>query len=635
MNFVTRLASSIIIVGIVAVALALVPGQTSAQPNPSGVSAQPGLPPTQVNSDRQVLYELYYATGGLSWSVNHLRREKRVAFSYWLGNEPINSWYGVAAAGGRVIKLGLGGIGMRGNIPPELGNLANLEHLGLTDNQLTGNIPPELGNLANLEHLGLTDNQLTGNIPPELGNFTNLTHLYLHNNSLSGNIPPELGNLTKLTHLNLTGNQLTGNIPPELGNLVNLTFLRLSNPGLSGCIPYSLRFLPNSDIPQISEFLPFCGDPPPPTPTTGQTPTPTMTGPVDNTALATGRTASPTLTSQPTPSIGEPTVNFHASQTEVPKGEPVALTLSVANSIINPEMTLQLVLQLPSGVSVRGEGLSESCSVQCSAIYKVPTGENRDFLLTAVPNQLGSFNIEGRMEWLFGDDPKTHAGKSASLMLTAVEPEVPPTLTPSNVGEPTVNLHATQTQVGIGEPVVLTLAADNSIAKPEMTLKFILQVPSGWSMSGAGFTEACSGQCTATYQVPSGEQKSIFLEMLPNQTGSFNAEALMEWYFGDDVSTLTRESKSLALNVVGPAANPTPIYIPTRIPVYNPPQPPGVADTEPEWYQYEWYVVAVSIFLLAAMFLVPIAVVIGIILLVRRILRRRRNRYRSLLIARP
>ena len=328
-------------------------------------------------------------------------------------------------------------------------------------------------------------------------------------------------------------------------------------------------------------------------------------------------------------------MNFHASQTEIATGEPVVLTLSVANSIVRPEMALQLILQLPSGVSVSGEGIRGACSVQCSVTYKVPTGENRDFLLTAVPNQPGSFNIGGRMEWYFGDDLTTHGGKSTSLAISAVEPVAPPTPTPPNIGEPTVNLHATQTEVGIGEPVVLTLAADNSIAKPEMTLKFILQVPSGWSISGAGFAEACSGQCTATYQVPSGEQKSIFLEMLPNQTGSFNAEALMEWYFGDDVSTLTRESKSLALNVVGPAANPTPIYIPTRIPVYNSPQPPGVADTEPEWYQYEWYVVAVSIFLLAAMFLVPIAVVIGIILLVRRILRRRRNRYRSLLIARP
>ena len=490
----------------------------------------------------------------------------------------------VTAVGGRVTELDFGTLsdsqrgsrkveGLSGNISPELGNLTNLTILRLTGDGLNGNIPSELGNLTNLTHLNLWHSNLSGNIPPELGNLTNLTHLDLRENNLSGNIPPELGNLTNLTHLHLNGNKLSGSIPPELGNLTNLEELRLKNTGLSGCIPMSLKYIANSDIPQIALSLPFCAAPPPaPTSVPTRAPTPTATvGIATITDMATPELA---VVPKPATPIAEPTVNFHASQTEVSMGEPVALTLSVANSIINPEMTLQLVLQLPSGVSISGEGLGDSCSVQCSVTYKVPTGENRNFPLTAVPNQVGSFNIAGRMEWYFGDDLATHAGKSASLTLNATKPVEVPTPAPSISGEPTVNLHATQTEVGIGEPVVLTLSADNSIAKPQMTLKFILQVPSGWSMSGTGFTEACSGQCTATYQVPSGDQKSIFLEMLPNQAGSFNAEALMEWYFGDDVSTLTRESKSLALNVVRSPAN-------SLMPTYFPPPNPGQVTAAP------------------------------------------------------
>ena len=270
-------------------------------------------------------------------------------------------------------------------------------------------------------------------------------------------------------------------------------------------------------------------------------------------------------------------MNFHAFQTEVLVGEPVVLTLSVANSIIKPEMTLQLVLQLPSGLLVSGEGgIGEECSVQCVGIYKVATGENKDFLLNAVANQPGSFNIDGRMEWYFGNDPdETHDGDAETLRLEVVAPKLTPTPTPTptatpeptlppHVGQPTVNLHATQTEVKLGDPVKLQLSLVNSIAKPEMTLKLILQVPSGWSMSGSGFTESCTGQCTATYQVASGDQRSIELEMQPNQAGSFVVAAQMEWWFGDDPNTLDGDAVELPLTVL-----PLATTVPTQ-----PAQPP-------------------------------------------------------------
>ena len=54
-----------------------------------------------------------------------------------------------------------------GEIPPEIGNLTNLESLSLLYNdELTGSIPSEIGNLSNLNSLNLSLNQLSGNIPP-------------------------------------------------------------------------------------------------------------------------------------------------------------------------------------------------------------------------------------------------------------------------------------------------------------------------------------------------------------------------------------------------------------------------------------------------------------------------------------
>ena len=386
-----------------------------------------------------------------------------------------------------------------------------------------------------------------------------------------------------MIYLDLSGNKLTGRIPATLGKLKDsIETLRINNTGMEGCIPDELKYVQSSstDIPQVNLSLDFCSEYiPPPTPTA--TPMPTSTPLPGNPTVPPGTTRQPTPTPKPTTPIGQPTVNFHASQTEVLVGEPVVLTLSVANSIIKPEMTLQLVLQLPSGLLVSGDGgIGEECSVQCVGIYTVPTGENKYFLLTAVANQPGSFDIEGRMEWFFGGDPETtHDGDAEKLRLNVLQPQLSPTPTPTptptpeptlppHVGQPTVNLHATQTEVKLGDPVKLQLSVVNSIAKPEMTLKLILQVPSGWSMSGSGFAESCTGQCTAIYDVASGDQESIELEMQPNQAGSFTVEAQMEWWFENDTATLDGKAVSLPLNVVPlveptsppPALAPTPTF---------------------------------------------------------------------------
>ena len=200
-----------------------------------------------VNPDLLTLTALYNATDGPNW----------VDSENWLTDAPLGEWYGVSTDGsGRVVGLGLEGKwddeantyvshGLTGGIPPELGDLANLESLNLRVNDLTGGIPPELGDLANLVALNLGANGLTGGIPPELGDLANLESLNLGANDLTGGIPPELGDLASLESLNLGGNDLTGGIPPELGDLANLVILDLYDNGLTGAIPPELGDLAN------------------------------------------------------------------------------------------------------------------------------------------------------------------------------------------------------------------------------------------------------------------------------------------------------------------------------------------------------------------------------------------------------
>jgi len=194
------------------------------------------------------LSALYTATGGDNWTYNDNWDITRVPTE-----EELGTWAGVGLSEGWLIQLGLHDNNLTGQLPPELGDLTQLQLLWLEHNFLIGAIPPELGNLTQLQWLDLFDNSLTGEIPPELGNLTQLRDLNLQNNSLTGEIPPEFGGLTQLERLSLYDNFLTGKIPPELGNLTQLQDLNLQNNSLTGEIPPELGNLTQLQILWLSD----------------------------------------------------------------------------------------------------------------------------------------------------------------------------------------------------------------------------------------------------------------------------------------------------------------------------------------------------------------------------------------------
>ena len=186
---------------------------------------------TVANPDRAALVALYEATDGPNWTKS----------DGWLSDRPLREWFGINTdASGRVNYVYLANNRLRGPIPPELGNLRNLENLIIWGNGLRGPIPSELGGLSSMTTLSLSDNSLEGAIPPELGNLGSLRNLTLQENQLTGPIPPELGNLRSLESLQLFDNRLTGPIPPELGLLSNLSQLWLRTNRLTGPIPPEL-----------------------------------------------------------------------------------------------------------------------------------------------------------------------------------------------------------------------------------------------------------------------------------------------------------------------------------------------------------------------------------------------------------
>ena len=118
--------------------------------------------PSVLDLERAALVKLFEATGGGFWNLDE----------NWLSDRPVGEWFGVTTdANGRVTELRLRHNVLKGELPPELGNLAELRILSLGGTGLSGEIPPELGNLTNLIELWLWGNELIGELPPELGNL--------------------------------------------------------------------------------------------------------------------------------------------------------------------------------------------------------------------------------------------------------------------------------------------------------------------------------------------------------------------------------------------------------------------------------------------------------------------------------
>ena len=264
------------------------------------------VPTGSVETDREALVELYNATGGPNWTNR----------TGWLSSAPMGEWHGVTTDGkGRVVRIDLGRNELNGQLPDEVGNLAELTYLALWGNDLSGpvpsslrrlshlrgldvggnqltgslpswlgdltgltylslwgnkfesSIPPDLGNLANLHTLDIRENRLTERIPPELGNLADLRTLDIRDNQISGSVPVWLGNLTNLTDLRLGDNRLSGEIPVSLANLTNLERLTLygEQHQLTGCIPAGLQHVSGHDL--LGLFLPVCGSSSEPTST--------------------------------------------------------------------------------------------------------------------------------------------------------------------------------------------------------------------------------------------------------------------------------------------------------------------------------------------------------------------------------
>jgi hypothetical protein len=105
-------------------------------------------------SERQALIDFYTATDGPNWGLN----------ANWNTSAPLSEWVGIALEGGHVISMGLGNVGVKGNLPSSILNLPFLEIFNFSNNELTGEIP-DMTVLTSLETFNVLLNKFTfGNL---------------------------------------------------------------------------------------------------------------------------------------------------------------------------------------------------------------------------------------------------------------------------------------------------------------------------------------------------------------------------------------------------------------------------------------------------------------------------------------
>ncbi len=124
------------------------------------------------------------------------------------------------------------------------------------------------------------------------------------------------------------------------------------------------------------------------------------------------------------PSVSTASVQLHGEKTDVVLGEDILLKLSAVNLITKPTMHVQVIIIPPSGMSVTSSAFAKSGAGQYTTTYELEPGTGKDIEVAIRSNQVGDFDVNGRIIYYFGDDPEGAEDHTLTLPITVrAEPE--------------------------------------------------------------------------------------------------------------------------------------------------------------------------------------------------------------------
>ncbi len=97
-------------------------------------------------------------------------------------------------------------------------------------------------------------------------------------------------------------------------------------------------------------------------------------------------------------------VLLHGEKTDVVLGEDILLKLSAVNLITKPPMNVQVILYPPSGMSLTGSEFVKSGAGIYTTTYTLNPGDGKDIGVHIKSNQVGDFNVKGRIVHYFGEE---------------------------------------------------------------------------------------------------------------------------------------------------------------------------------------------------------------------------------------
>jgi PGF-CTERM protein len=137
-------------------------------------------------------------------------------------------------------------------------------------------------------------------------------------------------------------------------------------------------------------------------------------------AIATAPPPTPRASS----SVQNASVQLHGEKTNVVLGEDILLKLSAVNLITKPTMHVQVIVIPPSGMSVTSSAFAKSGAGQYTTTYELEPGSGKDIEVAIRSNQVGDFDVNGRIIYYFGDDRDDAEDHTLTLPITVrAEPE--------------------------------------------------------------------------------------------------------------------------------------------------------------------------------------------------------------------